>query len=108
MTENLTRHPIQVSELDVSPINLALSQIQDRIDEVLGLRGTVTIHNEINATAASTGERLATLDQVQSEVSIASPRLATLHSSVGESLAGQRRNARDLETARRYSMLFGG
>ena len=50
MSDNLTRAPLQVFDLDISQINDALRQIQNQLDEMQGLRGRALVWDRMQVS----------------------------------------------------------
>src|SRR3972149_4015798 len=50
MSDNLTRAPLQVFDLDISQLNGGLRQIQNQLDEMHGLRGRALVWDRMQVS----------------------------------------------------------
>src|SRR3972149_2112369 len=50
MSDNLTRAPLQIFDLDISQLNDMFRQIQNQLDEIQGLRGRALIFDRVQVS----------------------------------------------------------
>lgn len=51
MADHRSGGPIQVMDVSVQAVNLALGQVLERLDTALGLRGTAQVHSPVGIEA---------------------------------------------------------
>ena len=68
MTERLSRGPVQITELSLVAINDALREVQDRIDELFGLRGGFDVHSDLTIDRVKHGTDAVKYTDTNSEV----------------------------------------
>lgn len=61
MSNNLSEGPVQIFDTTVAAINLALRDIQARMDAIKGLQGRVMVYDRIRADAAEEADDVVTL-----------------------------------------------
>lgn len=66
MSTNRSEGPVQVVEASVAAINLALRDVQNRLDALKGLRGRVMTYDRIRADAAEEADDCVTLGSLTS------------------------------------------
>lgn len=92
MSDRLSLGPVQVTGLSLVEINDALRQLQDRMDEIHGLRGKAFIYDRTRVSAPTIDEDAINLgslnDQVSGLFSTTAPPEVADASSAGTSTAG--------------------
>lgn len=65
MANNTSLGPVQVMGNSVTEINFALQQVQERIDEIKGLRGRAILYDRVGVSSPTESGDAATLTEVQ-------------------------------------------
>ena len=53
MADNLSRDNYQIDFLSIEAINTVLRRLQDRLDEIEGLRGEIQVYDVVNTNTGS-------------------------------------------------------
>lgn len=83
MVANRTLGPIQVHSLDVSSLNLAFAEIQNRLDAIKGLRGRSEVWDRVRADNPSVDSDAVTLGLIEEGDSVSH---VSLHASTSSPL----------------------
>lgn len=64
MAQRLTKGAVQVSDVSITSINIALAELARRIDELSGLQGRVRMEDRLRVDAGVELDDAATVEQL--------------------------------------------